>query len=83
MDGLEHQIGWGDTLEKCREKGLPVGNLPSTLREAIYHMKNDELIEHVLGKDFVRAYMNGKIREWNEYMAQVSDWEVEKYLHSV
>ena len=83
IDGLEHQISPGDTLEKSKEKGLPVGCLPSTLREAIHHMKNDELIEHVLGKDFVRAYMNGKIHEWNEYMAQVSDWEIEKYLHSV
>lgn len=83
IDGLEHQIHPGDTLENCREKGLPVRNLPSTLREAIHHMKNDELIEHVLGKEFVRAYMNGKIHEWNEYMAQVSDWEVEKYLYCV
>lgn len=83
IDGLEHQINPGDMLENCREKGLPVGSLPSTLREAIHHMKNDELIENVLGKEFVRAYMNGKIREWNEYMAQVSDWEVEKYLHCV
>ena len=55
--------------------------LPYTLREAIAYMEQDDLVKDVLGQEFVRLYTNAKKAEWNEYMSQVSEWELEKYLY--
>ena len=43
----------------------------------------DEMMKKVLGTDFMEIYENEKISEWNEYMEQVSNWEIEKYLYRV
>lgn len=57
------------------------GLLPQTLWEAADEMEQDELMKQTLGSDFVRLYAAAKKAEWNEYMSQVSEWEVEKYLY--
>ena len=54
--------------------------LPETLKDALEEMERDELIMEVLGDHVARHYIEGKMKEWNEYQARVSDWELEKYL---
>ena len=44
-------------------------------------MEKDAFMKRVLGEEFVRLYAAGCRAEWNEYMSQVSEWEVEKYLY--
>ena len=43
-------------------------------------MKKDKFICETLGDEFSRTYISIKSDEWNEYMMQVSDWEIERYL---
>ena len=50
-------------------------------QEAAFAMERDEFLRQVLGESFVRLYTAGCRAEWNEYMSQVSEWEVEKYLY--
>ena len=57
-----------------------IDNLPGTLKEAIAKFGKDPLMEEVLGKELLKVYKNIKYDEWSEYMLQVSDWEVSKYL---
>ena len=40
-------------------------------------------MEEVLGKLFIDIYSDLKLSEWNEYMEQVSNWEIEKYLNRI
>lgn len=54
--------------------------LPGNLKDAADYLLQDELLKSVLGEKFVEIYTDIKYAEWNDYMLQVSDWEVSKYL---
>lgn len=56
------------------------GTLPGNLNDALRHMRKDKVIVNALGKEFADLYDNIKKAEWNEYMKQVSDWELNRYL---
>ena len=58
-----------------------IDHLPDTLREAATFMEEDSFVKMVLGQEFVDLYVEAKKAEWNEYMSQVSEWEVDKYLY--
>lgn len=73
MDGVKNKL----TYPQCEQT---TSILSGNLNEAIHYMLSDELICRVLGDDLVKIYADIKEREWNEYMMQVSDWEVRKYL---
>ena len=62
------------------EKGIEAEKLPGTLYEAVKEMQKDSFIENVLGEEFVSIYSDAKLAEWNDYMEDVSDWEVSRYL---
>lgn len=83
MDGLEKKIPAGEPMQVCVEKGEALVSLPETLREAANCMREDAWVEEILGKEFVEIYTTAKLKEWNEYMAKISDWEIEKYLNRV
>ena len=57
--------------------------LPGTLIEAIDALEKDELVKDVLGRHVSEKYIEVKKHEWQEYRAQVSEWEIEKYLYRV
>ena len=54
--------------------------LPNNLYEALYALKRDDFLKEILGEEFIRVYTAVKDEEWHDYMCQVSDWELEKYL---
>ena len=37
-------------------------------------------MKKVLGEEFLSIYLEVKEQEWKEYMLQVSDWEINRYL---
>ena len=57
-----------------------IESLPGSLEEAIEAMKQDELVLAVLGKHVAENYIEGKMKEWDEYRTRVSSWEREKYI---
>ena len=87
LDGLQNRIMPAEPVEQepdamsseAREK-LGITALPAGLGEAIAAMEQDPLIRQTLGERFVRSYLEAKRAEWKEYMPQVTQWEVEKYL---
>jgi len=54
--------------------------LPRTLLEAVEAFDSDPLTHEVFSPQFVTAYSEMKRLEWDEYHAQVTDWERKKYL---
>ena len=58
-----------------------VGGMPENLKEALCCAKKDPFIGEVLGDDFARIYTEAKTDEWNRYMRDVSDWEIQNYLY--
>ena len=57
-----------------------IQSLPGTLEAAIHAMEADRVVLDALGPHTSAQYINGKLREWEEYRTQVSQWELDKYL---
>lgn len=57
--------------------------LPSSLYEASLALENDPFLCKVLGEKFASQYISSRKQEWREYLPQVSDWEIERYLHCI
>lgn len=83
IDGIERKLDPGMEAPACYEKSETIEQLPGTLREAVAWMNGDSFMEGVLGKEFCKYYADAKMDEWNEYMEQVSQWELNKYLHKI
>lgn len=69
------------TKEERKERQIEA--LPANLKEAILEFENDDFIKETLGKEFSMYYVKGKLNEWNAYIEQVSDWEIEQYLYRI
>ncbi len=87
LDGIESNIKLPDPVEEDLYKydeaklmSKKIDTLPSSLFEAIYELKNNKLMQDILGEHLYRRYINIKTREWNEFKMQVTGWEVEKYI---
>jgi len=61
-----------------REVGVEV--LPANLNEAIQAARGSELARRVLGDTLLEKFLNNKAIEWNNYRAQVHDYELDHYL---
>ena len=54
--------------------------LPTSLWEALNELKKSKLINEVLGNHLFERYISIKTKEWEEFKAQVTSWEINKYL---
>jgi len=86
MDGIENKIDPGDPnlgnmyerpLEEVIQSGIPI--LPQSLWEAINEFKTDNVLKEALGP-IADEFIDLKVKEWETYDAQVTSWEVDKYL---
>ena len=66
------------TAEERSACGLE--SLPGTLEAAIRALEADSVVLDALGPHTALQYITGKLREWEEYRTQVSQWELDKYL---
>ncbi len=60
------------------ERGI--GTLPSSLLEAIMLAEKSELVRKALGDHIFDAFIRNKKIEWDQYRAQVTDYELKRYL---
>ncbi len=67
-------------LNETEKKDLKIGTLSSTLKEAIYELKNDPLILSALGEHIAAKYIEAKEKEWDNYRISVTDWEIKNSL---
>lgn len=88
LDGIEQGLTpppavssniYGIQEEERRAKKIE--SLPCTLQEAVGEMKADPLVEKTLGSHIFAKYLETKEREWQDYSATVSQWELDKYLN--
>ena len=56
-----------------------IRNLPASLEDALRAMEADGLVMETLGP-YAARYIQDKRREWEEYRAQVTQWELDRYL---
>lgn len=63
-----------------KENNKNATNLPQNLKDALRIMKKGTFVSGLLGKELTDIYYDLKLKEWNDYMIQVSDWEINHYL---
>jgi glutamine synthetase len=66
------------TPEEREQRGI--STLPASLLEAILLAEKSELVRKALGEHVFEAFIQNKKIEWNQYRAQVTEYELKKYL---
>jgi len=69
-------------LSEKRRAEMGIDSLPGDINQAVDLLLEDEVIKDVLGEHVLEHFVRAKRIEWNEYKAQVHDWELNKYLTS-
>jgi glutamine synthetase len=87
LDGIETTADWREPVDtnifemSYREKRrLRIDDLPHDLNEACDELEKDDIIRSALGDHVAKHFLAAKRQEWNDYITQVSSWEVENYL---
>lgn len=83
MEGIKNKTSVGKMYCELKQEDAEMPQLPGTLREALSELEKDSLMNTIFGDEFLSVYTSAKMAEWNEYMEEVSDWEVRKYLNRV
>ncbi len=61
-------------------RSLNVDQLPASLWEAISYIKKSALVKAVFEEPLYTSYIQAKLKEWDEYRLQVTEWEKQRYL---
>ena len=90
LDGIKNHILPPDAvsanvfdLTETEKEALQIEAIPEDLNAAIEELKSDALIRDVLGEHIVGKYVDAKKREWINYRAQVTRWEIDEYLYKI
>ncbi|NDL67751.1 type I glutamate--ammonia ligase [Anaerotalea alkaliphila] len=84
LDGIRNRIAPPAMLEQHETPG-PFSildsdkTLPDTLKDAMMALSKDEVIKSALGEAY-DSYLKAKSMEWYDYISQVHEWEVKKYI---
>jgi glutamine synthetase len=87
LDGIETKADSREPVDtniwemSHREKRrLRIDDLPHNLEEACDELEKDDVIRDALGDHITTHFLAAKRMEWEEYITQVSQWELDNYL---
>ncbi len=87
LDGIENKTDAREPVNtniwemSHREKRrLKIDDLPHNLEEACNELEKDTVIKEALGEHITTNFLAAKRQEWEEYITQVSQWELDNYL---
>jgi glutamine synthetase len=90
LDGMKHELTPPDSVDKnifamtpAEKEEQQIKNLPANLLEALTYLEESNFIKGVLGEHTTKKYLEAKHKEWNDYTIQVSQWELDQYLHRI
>jgi len=96
LDGIKKKIEPSEPvgtniyhLSEAQRRELGVGDLPTSLMEALEEWKSDEICIRALGEENAEKYVELKEQEWKEYEPhtpsnknEITPWELQKYLYT-
>jgi glutamine synthetase len=89
LDGIEKGLDAPDPVRENiyefteadrEERGIET--LPTTLGQAINALKGDDVILDALGPHVSEKFVQAKTQEYTEFLASVSEWEIDRYLET-
>ncbi len=88
LDGIKNQLVPPAQVDanifemtQVQREEAKIDRLPQNLCDAIERFKEDEFVRSVLGEHISNNYISAKKKEWQEYRTQITNWEIEQYLH--
>ncbi|MDD2688586.1 MAG: glutamine synthetase family protein [Candidatus Omnitrophica bacterium] len=87
LDGIEKEYKLPEPandniyhMDEEQRDRLGIKSLPEDLLEAIKITENSKLVKECLGEKVFEYFIRNKKVEWDEYKAQVTQYEIDKYL---
>ncbi len=87
LDGVKRKLDPGDPVNKniyemsARERSRHhIRQLPGNLSEALDCIEKDSIVCESLGEHVLTHFVAAKRQEWQDYIAQVHPWEVDRYI---
>jgi len=87
LDGVEREVECGEPVNRNifdmsqrEKKRLKIVQLPASLDEALDFLEKDTLLRTALGDHIFDHFLYNKRTEWSEYIKEIHDWELERYL---
>jgi len=87
MEGIDKEYELVDPVEENvfemsteERKQRGIGNLPGDLSEAISLAENSPLVRKALGDHLFDSFIKNKKIEWDLYRAQITEYELKRYL---
>ena len=90
MDGIKNEIMPPESVDADvqsmtdeEKKRLNIEALPKNLMEAVSELEKDTFIQDVLGADLTAKLIETHKNGYHEYCMQVTEWEINNYLHKL
>lgn len=87
LEGIKNKIMPPTAIErnifkptKKEREELGIHSLPESLGEALEYMKRSSFMKEALGQHIFDHFIEYKTREWEDYRAEVTQWEIKHLL---
>jgi len=87
LDGIEREVDCGEPVNRNifdmsqrEKKRLKIVQLPASLDEALDFLEKDKLLRDALGDHIFDHFIFNKRTEWADYIKEIHDWELDRYL---
>jgi len=68
------------TMSQREKRRLKIEPLPSNMLKAVEQLEKSKLMRETLGDHIYFHFINAKKQEWSDYISQVHQWELDRYL---
>ncbi|WP_440988581.1 type I glutamate--ammonia ligase [Haloarchaeobius baliensis] len=87
LDGIEQDLDCPEPVreniyefDEAKREEYGIETLPTNLGEAVDALEADEVIADALGEHVYEKFTEAKRAEFKEYLVDVSEWEIDRYL---
>ena len=89
IDGIERDLDAPDPIreniyefDEAKREEYGIETLPENLGEAVDALEDDEVIRSGLGEHVAEKFVEAKREEHTDYLVDVSQWELDRYLET-
>ncbi|MFO7926932.1 type I glutamate--ammonia ligase [Natronomonas sp.] len=89
LDGIEQGLEAPDPIreniyefDETKRQEYGISTLPSNLGDAVEALESDSVILNALGDHISEKFIEAKTQEFEEYLVDVSQWEIDRYLET-
>ncbi|RQG86986.1 type I glutamate--ammonia ligase [Natrarchaeobius halalkaliphilus] len=89
LEGIDQDLECPDPVreniyefDEAKREEYGIETLPSNLGEAVDALEEDEVIYEALGEHVAPKFVEAKSKEFEEYLIDVSEWELDRYLET-